>query len=125
MTPAIDVLRRLARSPRVRPDWRINNKDFKIVVGDGPSAKFSFWVVNEPDDVSLTNWRKRSFPNSKNPRVANKPKLRPIKPQPPVLSLYGQRHRDQSPHGLLRGVARADGGTATDPSAGMAPVPSV
>jgi len=119
---AVNMLCWLTSSARVRPDGRVDDEYTDVGLIQMPVIEIPPRKIDDAYAVRLAYGPKRPFPGAKPLGVCDKLELRAFRPQPSVLLDNREwAHSNQSPQGLLLGVARAVAGIAVDPSAGMLP----
>lgn len=122
MPVPIDVLWRFASPPRVLTDGWVQNKYADAGIVQIPAIEVPARNVDDTYAIDLANRSKRPLPHAEPLGMRNQLELRAFSPQQSVLLKNRKRtHSNQSPHGLLLGVARAADGIAVDPRAGMLP----
>lgn len=116
--------RRFPRASQVATDRRIDNGDGDIGVCKKPVAKVPLREIPDAHTPDLHDRPKRSFPDFNPVRAQQGPEIRKMLAQLAFLFFDGKRNNHHhSPKKVLRGVARAMAGAATEaPSAGTPPI---
>jgi hypothetical protein len=94
ITQAVNVLRRLASTARVCADGRVHHKHFDIPIAEVPAVEVAPREIYDADTVGLADRPQSAFPDPDPMTTTDKPKLRALRPQQPILLRSRQRgHR--------------------------------
>jgi hypothetical protein len=99
---AIDVLRRLARAPRITADRRVDDLDRDIGVSEEPVPEIPLREVPDAHAPGLHDRSQRPLPDAEPARMEDGPEIRVELTETPLLFFDRERDNDhQSPKKVL------------------------